>query len=193
MITTNYSTKPCHQRGLNYTLSQGTEWYQESLEFRERILYRMTEMLVPIYKRLFKPKVSHWKISLDELAEYKEGTLGKAWFDFYRNESFGISPNYEEHDICHTLLGYKTSIVEETRMYCFLFGSGKISAPTLFTIVIGCIALPEFINEFYCDYKLGKKAVNFSKWDFTYLLREEVITLRQMIFKDSDSDASFVL
>ncbi len=188
MVTTNYAVKPCYERGLNYTLSKGTKWYQTTLEFRERILYKLTEMLVPIYKRFFKPKVSKWEIKLDQLAHYKEGTLGKSWFDFYQNQSFGISPNYEEHDICHTLLGYKTSIVEETRMYSFLFGTGKISAPTLFTIIIGCIALPEFAREFYTDYKLGKKAVNFSKWDFRYLLHEQIDTLQQMIFmKESET------
>ncbi len=182
MIITNYSVKACHEKGLNYTLSKGANWYQKTLEFRERILYKMTEILVPIYKRFFKPKVSKWKVTLEELAQYKEGTLGRAWFNFYHNQSFGISSNYEEHDICHTLLGYKTSIVEETRMYCFLFGTGKISAPTIFTIVIGCIALPEFIYEFYTDYQLGKKAINFSKWDFRYLLGEQVETLQQLIF-----------
>ena len=183
MITTNYSVKPCYEKGMNYTMSNGSHWYQNNLEFRERILYKMTETLVPIYKRLFKPKVSKWDITIEKLAQYKEGTLGKAWFNFYENQNFGISSNYEEHDICHTLLGYNTSIVEETRMYCFLLGSGKISAPTLFTIIIGCLALPEFIQEFYADYLLGKKAVNFSNWDFTYLLHEPIEILHKMIFR----------
>jgi len=182
MITTNYSVKPCYERGLTYTLSKGAKWYQKTLEFRERNLYKLTEFLFPIYIRFFKPKVSKWKVTLDQLAHYKEGTLGKAWFNFYNDQSFGISSNYEEHDICHTLLGYRTSVVEETRMSSFLFGTGKISAPTLFNIIIGCIALPEFTREFYTDYKLGKKAVNFSKWDFRYLLHEQVETLQKMIF-----------
>jgi len=183
MVTTNYSVKPCYARGLNYTISEGANWYQKTLEFRERVLFKLTELLVPIYKRWFKPKVSKWEITIDQLAHYQEGTLGKTWFDFYQDQTFDISPNYEEHDICHSLLGYRTSIVEETRMYSFLFGTGKISAPTLFTIIIGCIALPEFTREFYSDYKLGKKAVNFSKWDFRYLLHEQVDTLRKTIFK----------
>ena len=41
MVTTNYAVKPCYERGLNYTLSKGTKWYQTTLEFRERILYNV--------------------------------------------------------------------------------------------------------------------------------------------------------
>jgi len=183
MITTNYSIKICQTGGLNYTLAKGSKWYQKTLEFRERILYKMTELTVPIYKKYFKAVKTNWKITVQQLANYPEGSLGKAWYEFYQGQPFGISPNYERHDICHVLLGYRTSIVEETRMYSFLFGTGKLSAPTLFTIVIGCIGLPEFIPDFYRDYKLGRKAVDFSGWDFRYLLNEPIDTLRKMIFQ----------
>ncbi len=183
MKTINYQVEPCLSGGFNYTIVNRSYWHQMSLKIRERVLYKMTEMLVPIYKRFFKPAQTKWQVSLEQLEQYPEGTLGKAWFNFYKDESFGISPNYEEHDICHVILGYRTSIVEETRMYSFLFGTGKISAPTLFTIIIGSIALPEFVSEFYADYKLGKQSLNFQKWDFRYLLNEEVSTLRKMIYE----------
>lgn len=181
MITSHYSVKPCQANGLNYTLSNNGKVYQKFLEMRELLCFKLTEWTVPIYKRFFKPKETKWQVELDQLRSYPTGTLGRAWADFYEGQSFGISPNYEEHDICHVLLGYRTSIIEETRMYSFLYGTGKRSAPTILTILIGCIIMPEFINQFYKDYRLGKDSLDFSKWDFRFLLRESLEDLQRMI------------
>jgi len=188
MKTSNYAVKISLESGINYTISKGSELYQQSLQVREYILFKMVDITVPIYKYFFKPKKSKWTIKIEDLEKMEEGTLGKDWFNFYQNQQFGITDNYEEHDLSHVILGYKTSVVEETKMYSFRFGSGKKSIPTLLTIFIGCIALPEFIFEFYEDYKKGKESVNFSDWDFRFLLNEKTSTLRQMIFKEDITD-----
>lgn len=183
MLTKHFDIKISIRDGFNYTLASQWKIYQTSIEWRERFLYALVRYTVPFYKFIGKPKKSKWNITIEELEEYPEKSLGKAWFNFYDGKAFTISDHYEEHDIFHALLGYKTTIVEETRMYCFLLGSGKKSLPTFFTIIIGFIFLPEFIGQFYRDYKLGKKALNISKWDFRYLLREKRSTLQRMIFR----------
>ncbi len=193
MQTQHFATRTCQAQGMNYTISEGTQMYQKSLEWREFICYRLTETFVPLYKKMFKPSDSKWRVQLDKLRSYPTGSLGNSWARFYEDQSFGISPNYEAHDICHVILGYKTSIVEETRMYSFLFGSGKRSIPTILTILIGCLILPEFIPQFYTDFKLGQKSLNFSKWDFRYLLRESVQDLRLMIFQKEIQEGKAVL
>jgi len=184
MLTNHFEIKTSLRDGFNYTLASQWKIYQTSLEWRERFLYALVRSTVPVYKFISKPKKSSkWDITIDQLEDYPEKSLGKAWFNFYLGKAFTISPHYEEHDIYHALLGYKTTIVEETRMYCFLLGSGKKSIATIATIGIGFIFLPEFIGQFYRDYKLGKKALNISKWDFRYLLRENRSRLRRMIFR----------
>ncbi|MFK7810824.1 MAG: hypothetical protein AB8F74_23655 [Saprospiraceae bacterium] len=183
MLTNHFEIKISLRDGFNYTLASQWKLYQTSLEWRERFLYSLVQCTVPFYKWVGKPKQSKWNITIEDLGEYPRHSLGRAWYNFYQGKPFSISEHYEEHDIYHTLLGYKTTIVEETRMYCFLLGSGKISFPTLFTIIIGVVFLPEFILQFYKDYRLGKKALNISKWDFRYLLREKRSTLQRMIFR----------
>ncbi len=183
MNTSNYLVKPATADGLNYTLTKGTALYQKTVEIRERILFKSVENTVPIYKFFFKPKKSGWQVTEADLMQYQEGTLARDWAAFYENEPFSITNNYERHDICHVILGYKTSIVEETKMYAFLYGMGKRSLPTLLTILIGSLFFPEFAKEFYQDYKKGKQVHNFLDWDFRYLLGEKTETLRQIIFK----------
>jgi len=184
MKTSNYAVKISVGNGINYTISKGSELYQQSLQIREYILFKMVDITVPIYKYFFKPKKSKWTITMEDLGNMEEGTVGKDWFNFYQNQQFGITDNYEEHDLSHVILGYKTSVVEETKMYCFRLGSGKKTIPTILTIIIGCIALPEFIFEFHEDYKKGKETVDFSKWDLRFLLNEQTKTLRQMVFQE---------
>ncbi len=120
---------------------------------------------------------------MEQLAAHPEESLGRKWFEFYEGQGFTISANYEEHDITHVILGYRTTIIEETRMYSFMFGAGKVSAPTLLTLIFGAVFLPEFMSVFYKDYQLGREAVDFSKWDFRHLLHERVDTLQEMILK----------
>lgn len=155
-MTTHFNIQYDDQEGFAYTLTDFSLWHQKSIEIRERILYQAVNLTVPIYKLISKPKQSNWEVQLENLAHYPKGTLGRAWHDFYQNVSFGITPHYETHDICHVILGYQTTIVEETRMYSFLFGSGKISPATILTLIIGCLCLPEFIPYFWQDYQLGK-------------------------------------
>jgi hypothetical protein len=182
-LTTHFEIKRSQYDGFHYTLASKQAIYQSSIEWRERFLFTLVSYTVPIYKYLGKPKKSKWNIRLEDLANYPEQSLGKAWFDFYQDKGFSITEHYEEHDLCHALLGYKTTIVEETRLYSFLLGSGKRSLPTLLTVLVGSIFFPEFIWQFYLDYRLGKTALNISKWDFRFLLREKRSTLRRMIFR----------
>ena len=183
MQTSNYAVSEATQDGFSYTLINKSAFYQKTIAIRERVLFKMVDLTVPIYKFFFKPKVSKWHVNVGMLKEFPEGTLGYDWASFYDKQPFSITDNYEEHDICHVLLGYKTSIIEETKMYAFLHGTGKISIPTFFTIIIGCLVLPEFALEFYQDYKKGKQALYFSNWDFRHLLHEKTDTLRQLIFR----------
>jgi|GEM_PF-3123834 len=179
----HYEAIPSKSGWINYSAIRPNTWYQKTIECREYICYAFTTWTVPLYKKYFKPKETKWKITMEQLAAYPENTLGRKWFEFYDGQGFTMSANYEEHDITHVILGYNTSIIEETRMYSFMFGAGKISAPTILTMLIGSIFLPEFIPDFLRDYRLGKEAVDFSKWDFRFLLAEKIETLQQMILK----------
>ena len=193
MIIKHFATTPAQNLNLLLSLVSSNYLYQKSITYREVVGYKLTALLGPIYHRLFKSSQSKWSVSMAQLSEYPEGTLGQSWYQFYMQNNFSIYPNYEEHDIAHVLLGFKTTTIEEARMIYFMFGAGKYSYPTLVTMIFGFIIFPEFISTFYQDYKQGTQVVNFTKWDFRHLLNEPIQTLRDMILKKHDTQESIII
>ncbi len=193
MTIKHFSTAPAPNIKLLFTLIKPHSFYQKTVEWRELFCYKITKVLAPIYHKLCKPSVSKWSITNKQISQYPNGSLGKAWSDFYKRNNFSIYPNYEEHDLAHVILGFKTTTIEEARMIFFMFGAGKRSAPTLVTMLFGLFIFPELTKLFYKDYKQGKKAVDFTKWDFRYLLNEDLCTIRQMILKKHIKETTIIL
>jgi len=193
MIIKHFATVPAQNLKLLLTLVSSNHLYQKTIAYREVFCYKLTKILAPIYHKLFKSYKSKWTISMTQLSKYPVGSLGRHWYQFYKKNNFSIYPNYEEHDIAHVLLGFKTTTIEEARMIYFMFGAGKHSYPTLVTMLFGFVIFPEFISTFYQDYKQGTQVVNFTKWDFRHLLKEPIQTLRGMIMKENDPEESLTI
>ncbi len=160
-------------------------WYNLFLRIREQSLYKVSDLSIKFYLKYFKVEEYSWEIDLEKLETFPAGSLAKEWANFYTNKSFSLTPKYEKHDIAHVILGYSTSIIEEVRMCAFRIGAGKITVPEIAYLLIGLAVFPEFAQLFYRDFKLGKSALNFFKWDFRHLLNEPLEDLRALIFSKS--------
>ena len=60
----------------------------------------------------------------------EEGTLGKEIAKCLKENNLNLVPNYESHDLKHTLLNFKMTPLDEIRMQAFMIGNGNWSIPS---------------------------------------------------------------
>lgn len=123
------------------------------LNFREKIAIGLVEYTKPVY--------IHW----------------------FKKNQFQLIPKLEDHDVLHVLLNYKTTLVGEIKMQCFLLGNRKRSVYALFTALIGIVLVPEKLLAFRHEFSKGKKCAAISNWDFEYLLSEPLELLQRQALK----------
>ncbi|GAB1539270.1 hypothetical protein NUACC21_19360 [Scytonema sp. NUACC21] len=124
----------------------------------------------------------HPYINLEELSKYPEGTFGREYADYMRENNlkpFNISPELEEvakrnvfalryvvtHDIFHLLLGFDTSYAGEIGVYAFAAAqnySKSLKISLWFARLLYPILAPqqrqEIFNNIEKGVKIGKKA-----------------------------------
>ena len=158
-------------------------FYGKLFCFREKLLINLVEVTKPIYAKLMKRNREPWNLSAQKLQQYPACSLGKDLGLFLEREGFDLLPLYEDHDVMHVLLQYKTTVIEEAYMQFYLIGNGKRSLYAFGTALLALFAFPEFYKVFKQEYKKGKKALPFWSWDFRHLLKEPTQNLRNMIYK----------
>jgi hypothetical protein len=89
--------------------------------------------------------------------------------------------------IYNVLLGYQPHIVDEARLYCFLWGNGKYSIEVLGTVLVSFILLPDYWLDLYRHIQRGQNARSIAKWDFRYLMHEDTQILRGIIFENQEA------
>lgn len=152
-------------------------------EWRLKILARMIGSSVPFLNFFRKPK--NWPITLEEMSNLEPGTLGAETALFLKRRNFDLLPQYEDHDMIHTLLGYNTNTSGELRLQAFMWGNGSSSFEGRVLFLIGLLMFPELRKVLHEDYRRGKKAVQkIGKWDFTELLERDITLLRQSLEPD---------
>lgn len=128
------------------------------IQKRMRLCGWLNEISKPTYTKWFKRNKQPWNININDLQQFNPRSLGQNLFLFLTNEGFNIMDKHESHDVFHLLTNYGTSKKDEIAMQCFLFGNGKKTVYTLFSIGIGVCILPEFYRCFYKAYLRGKEA-----------------------------------
>ena len=151
--------------------------------FREKLLTNLVEWTKPWYNRIFQKNKIPWKMNLEKLKQFPKNTLGRDLADFLEKEGFELMPKHESHDVCHVLLKYKTTVVEEARLQFFLMGNRKYTPYIIGTNVMAVIFYPEHIRSFIREFRKGKKAVSIAKWNFEHLLHEPTKRLQNIIFR----------
>ena len=158
------------------------------MSLRAKLIHWLVEATKPYYIRWFKKGQEGWEITEEQLLNYPSDTLGFQLATFLKKENLSLMPLLEEHDVMHVLLEYEPNIIDEINMQFFLVGNGKRSLYAYGTAIIGAFLMPEHWGQYRRAYRRGKSALDFSKWDFQYLLKEKTEDLRHLIFKKERQD-----
>lgn len=105
---------------------------------RMKLLARLIGASVPVSNLLRRPRP--WPYTLDELRRFSPGTLGAETAVFLDARRFGFLPQYETHDVIHTLLDYKTTTSGELRLQAFMLGNRSASFAGRVLFLIGLVA-----------------------------------------------------
>lgn len=120
-----------------------------------KAIQKKIQSLTSLFK---KPETN---ISLNELIDYPNGTLGFHLGRFLFDNSYEVNPIPQQEDIYRLLITKETSNKEEIGMYYYLFGNGDIRLQTVFIIATGALFYPHCLLHFYKKYKEGKQALRF--------------------------------
>jgi len=152
--------------------------FNDYFKRRDDILQQIVELLKYPYIKIVHPYRMPWNVTAESLKTYPNNTLGNKLHRFLSTNHLNLQPLYESHDIYHIISGYGIGMINEARLFFFLFGNGKKSLSVIGSIIVAIISMPDRWNEFNAAYKLGKvykplKNINFESvldWDFDVLI-----------------------
>ncbi len=152
---------------------------------RERLAGLIVNFSKPIYF-LLRWKRKAWKVTQEELSAYPENSLGKDLSNFLTTNNIQLMPKAEFHDVYHVLLGYSTSMREETCIQFVSMGNGKYSLPHLAANFTSLLFYPEYWGDFKQAFLRGRKAARFHDLDFENLLKMPTNRLRECLLHKKD-------
>ena len=126
------------------------------------------------------------KDKVEELDKLEEGTLGKEIAKCLKENNLSLVPNYESHDLKHSLLNFKMTPLDEIRMQAFMIGNGNWSIPSLAIFIYGAILLPSKWNLFKEDFKEGRKAIPIKDWSIEEFADKQIEELRKRVFNQRE-------
>ena len=122
------------------------------------------------------------KEKVERLNKFEEGTLGKEIANCLKENNLNLVPNYESHDLKHSLLNFKMTPLDEIRMQAFMIGNGNWSIPSLAIFIFGAILLPNKWVLFKKDYKEGRNAIPIKEWSIEEFADKKIDKLREQVF-----------
>ncbi|MEM1215236.1 MAG: hypothetical protein AAGJ82_06105 [Bacteroidota bacterium] len=131
--------------------------------------YRVT---YPLYAKLHWRPRPVWQVRLPDLLRLPPGSLGYRLGQFLQQNALHLMPGFENHDVFHVLLDYRTSAPAEVAMQWCLLGNGKRSLYCFLCALTGAALFPEHWVALRKAYRRGRKMRRFHHWYFEYLLRE---------------------
>ena len=147
------------------------------LRVRKKVVAWLIGQAVPILNGLRRPQP--WPYSLAEMSQLPAGSLGAETAVFLKQRNFSMLPQYEIHDMIHTLLAYGTSTTEELRLQAFMWGNNSASFEGRGLFLLGLALLPELWPIMRADYRRGRRAAyQLSQWDFLALIACDMAHLR---------------
>ncbi len=147
---------------------------------REQIAGRIVNFSKPIYF-LLRYKRKAWKVTQAELATYPQNSLGKDLSEFLTANNLQLMPKAEFHDVYHVLLGFGTTMREETCIQFVSMGNGNYSLPHLAANFTSLLFYPEHWGDFKDAFMRGRKAARFYDLDFENLLKMPTSRLRECL------------
>ncbi len=154
--------------------------YKKEHGIRERILLFLLGGVIRVHAYFYGNR-QPWNLSTEDLIQYPEGSLGNKLGIFLRKEELQPVPKIERHDAFHILFDFTTHIYDESAMQFFLLGNGKISPFTLSTAAFTALMLPDQWNNFYVQFRRGRKTQSIAKWNYKELLHDDFSDLKKVI------------
>lgn len=154
----------------------------------EKILEQSLYLSVWIAEQLFDTDKLDGK--LEALDQLEEGTLGKEIAKCLKANNLNLVPNYESHDLKHSLLDFKMTPLDEVRMQAFMIGNGNWSIPSLTIFIYGAILLPSKWSLFEEDFKEGRKAIPIKDWSIEEFADKQLDELRESVFNQRQEEVS---
>jgi hypothetical protein len=122
------------------------------------------------------------KIKVDKLEKLDEGTLGREIAKCLKENNLNLIPNYESHDLKHSLLSFEMTPLDEIRMQAFMIGNGNWSIPSLAIFIYGAILLPSKWKIFKDDFIEGSNAIPIKDWSIDEFADKQIDELRKQVF-----------
>ena len=149
--------------------------------FRKKfITYLAHEVALPYFKLIRKGY--HFPYTIKDLQHAEDGTVGRALYHFFYNNDLEMLPHYEKHDVKHVVLNYPPTEKGEISLQCFMLANGRITAPVIFSVVIGFTIMPEAWKSFYKAWLRGRATPCLNKLDWFSLVPQPLSVVRQQIF-----------
>lgn len=127
---------------------------------------------------------------VEKLSKLEEGTLGKEISKCLIENNLSLVPNYESHDLKHSLLNFKMTPLDEIRMQAFMIGNGNWSIPSLAIFIYGAILLPNKWRLFKKDFQKGRKAIPIKNWSIEEFADKQIDDLREKVFNKREQTFS---
>ena len=143
---------------------------------RARLLARMIGASVPLLNLFRRQQI--FPYSLADLRAFPPRTLGAATATFLDKRRYPFLPQYETHDIIHSLLGYGTTTTGELRLQAFMWGNRSSSFAGRVLFLIGMPALPELWPLLQKDYVRGRRAHRLAETNIPALLHDDIESVR---------------
>lgn len=89
----------------------------------EKIIQKSFYLSVWIIEQFSETEELEKKV--EQLDKLEEGTLGKEIAKCLKQNNLTLVPNYESHDLKHSLLKFEMTPLDEIRMQAFMIGNGN--------------------------------------------------------------------
>jgi ubiquinone biosynthesis protein Coq4 len=145
---------------------------------KDKIIEKMYEISKKPYQKFFK-KNKAWEISITELSQFPEESLGFELSNFLVKNNFQIQEKLEEHDVIHVITKTGVSVTEEIGMQYYLLGNGKKSLYLYLVVLTGTLFYPLQFDYFIEQFQRGLQAHSFHHLEFQKMLTLPVTTIRE--------------
>ncbi len=148
---------------------------------KQFLVYLAHEVALP-YLKLVR-KSYQFPYSLKSLQHMPEGTVGRELYTFFFNNDLELMPYYEKHDIKHVVLGYPPTEEGEVSLQCFMLANRHYTVPTLFSVAVGIIIMPEKWRTFREAWIRGRRTSSLNHINWFELIPQPMQEVRAQIFQ----------
>lgn len=142
--------------------------------------YLAHEVALPYFKLIRRNY--KFPYTTKQLQRFPEGSVGKELFHFFMKNNLDMLPHYEKHDVKHVVLGYPPTEEGEVCLQMFMLANGRITAPVIFSVIVGAALMPDKWGAFRNAWKRGRTTPSLNKLDWFALIPKPLNSVHQQIF-----------